>query len=242
MARPLASVLAVLAVLIAFPRHPSRAQTADEALVAEGEELFETNCSSCHGPEGRGTSLGPPLEGVGAASADFNLRTGRMPLPNPTAPTLRKPPAFDEDEIEALVAYIASLGEGPPIPEVDMESGSVSEGAGLFLDNCAPCHGATGNGGAVGGNAFAPSLQPSEPLDIAEAPIVGPGQMPKFSFADDERNSIVAYVRRLMNESDHGGLDIGGVGPVPEGFVAWALAMVLLVIIVFLIGRKRRAP
>jgi ubiquinol-cytochrome c reductase cytochrome c subunit len=242
MARPLASLLVVLAVLTAVPWDTSLAQTSDDALVSEGQNLFEVNCSSCHGAEGRGTSLGPSLEGVGAASADFNLRTGRMPLPYPTAPTLRKPPAFDDDEIDALVAYVASLGEGPPIPEVNLGSGSVSEGAGLFLDNCAPCHGATANGGAVGGDAFAPSLYPSEPLDVAEAPIVGPGQMPKFSFTPEARNSIVAYVQRLKEESGHGGLDIGGVGPVPEGYVAWALAMVLLVIIVFLIGRKRRAP
>ena len=234
------TLAASLGALALLPFAPGRAQTAPEPQVEAGQDLFGIHCSSCHGPEGGGTSLGPSLEGAGAASADFQLRTGRMPLPYPGAPTVRKPPAFDAEEIEALVAYVASLGAGPAIPAVDPEAGSVSAGATLFLDNCAPCHGATANGGAVGGNAFAPSLHPSDPLDLAEAPIVGPGQMPRFSFTDDERDSIVAYVENLKAEGGHGGLDIGGVGPVPEGYVAWALAMVLLVIIVFLIGRKRR--
>jgi ubiquinol-cytochrome c reductase cytochrome c subunit len=236
-ALPAAVVLVALSVL---PLGSGLAQTPTDPVVTEGERLFQENCSSCHGAEGAGTDLGPSLQGVGAASADFQLRTGRMPLSHPGQPTLRKPPAFSDEEIDALVAYVASLGEGPAIPEVDTDLGSASAGATLFFDNCAPCHGATANGGAVGGNAFAPSLHPSKPLDIAEAPIVGPGQMPRFSFTDDELNSIVAYVETLKKESGHGGLDIGGVGPVPEGFVAWGVAMVLLVIIVWLIGRPKR--
>ena len=35
---------------------------------------------------GAGRGDGPPLVGVGAASADFVLRTGRMPLSAPDAP------------------------------------------------------------------------------------------------------------------------------------------------------------
>ena len=238
MRRALLAALALAAVAL-LPA-PGSAQEPPDPMVQEGQEMFLTHCSSCHGPDGAGTGLGPSLEGVGAASADFMLRTGRMPLPYPEAPTVRKPPAFSDEEIDALVAFVASLGEGPAIPEVDPGIANLSTGTTLFFDNCAPCHGATANGGAVGGNAFAPSLRPSEPIDIAEAPIVGPGQMPKFSFTDEELNSIVAYVERLKDESGHGGLDIGGVGPVPEGFVAWAFAMVLLVIIVWLIGRSKR--
>jgi ubiquinol-cytochrome c reductase cytochrome c subunit len=45
-------------------------------------------------------------------------------------------------------------------------------------------------------------------------------------------------VRHLQEESDPGGLDIGGIGPVPEGYVAWVVAMVVLVIVIVLIGRS----
>lgn len=162
-----------------------------------------------------------------------------MPLPEPDAPTIRKPPAFDDDEIAQIVAYIDTLGPGPDIPTVDVSNDALAEGSELFASNCAACHGATANGGAVGGNAFAPSLYASEPLDVAEATLVGPGEMPRFAFTDDERNAIVSYVVYLQNARDPGGLDIGGVGPVPEGFVAWAFAMVLLVAVAMLIGRER---
>jgi hypothetical protein len=33
-------------------------------------------------------------------------------------------------------------------------------------------------------------------------------------------------------------LSIGGIGPVPEGFVGWVLGMGLLVVIVFVVGRE----
>jgi ubiquinol-cytochrome c reductase cytochrome c subunit len=69
--------------------------------------------------------------------------------------------------------------------------------------------------------------------------IVGPGEMPVFAFDDDERNDIAAYIEYLQTRNPPGGLDIGGVGPVPEGFVAWALAMVLLIVIVLFIGKQR---
>src|SRR5262245_58205015 len=50
------------------------------ALVAAGRALYQTGCSSCHGEDATGTDDVPSLVGVGAAAADFQLRTGRMPL------------------------------------------------------------------------------------------------------------------------------------------------------------------
>src|SRR5688500_10811541 len=90
----------------------------DDALVQRGRDLFITGCASCHGADGDGTDQGPSLEGVGAASADFQLTTGRMPDTDPDRQPVSKPPAYEPDEIDALVAYVASLGEGPPIPDV----------------------------------------------------------------------------------------------------------------------------
>jgi ubiquinol-cytochrome c reductase cytochrome c subunit len=205
----------------------------------DGRDLYVSKCASCHGARGIGTANGPSLADAGAASADFYLRTGRMPLPYPEAPTQRKPVTLSDDEIGALVEYVASLGDGPAIPAVATAGADLSEGARLFAANCAACHGATANGGAVGGNAFAPSLYTSAPLDIAEATIVGPGEMPVFNLDESERNALVAYVLYLQDQEDPGGLDIGGIGPVPEGFVAWALAMTVLVVIVLLIGRRK---
>src|SRR5919106_6702216 len=121
----------------------------------DGQRLFEASCSTCHGVDEQGTENGPSLEGVGEASADFQLRTGRMPLANSTFEAVRKDPAFGNDQIEALVDYVGAFGDGPPIPEVDLESASLVSGQVLFIENCAACHGATGAGGAVGNEALA---------------------------------------------------------------------------------------
>jgi ubiquinol-cytochrome c reductase cytochrome c subunit len=227
----------LVACALAFLLTPAAAQE-QPTLEQRGRDLYEAKCATCHGPNGSGTEFGPTLRGVGAASADFQLRTGRMPLADPTAEANRKPQVLEDDEIEALVAYVASLGGGPEIPEVNTTGADLSDGAELFAANCAPCHGASGNGGAVGDDAFAPSLYVSKPLDVAEAVIVGPGEMPVFAFGEEDRNAIVAYVRHLQEEDAPGGLDIGGIGPVPEGYVAWVVAMVVLVIVIVLIGRS----
>ena len=212
---------------------------ASQAEDVDGAQLFADSCSSCHGEEGGGTDNGPSLIGVGEASAHFQLTTGRMPLADPDAQTVRKDPAFDEEQIEALVDHVGSFGEGPQIPELDLEGANLSAGQALYIENCAACHGATGAGGAVGNQAFAPSLWAATTTQMAEAMIVGPGQMPKFEFVDTQRNDIVNFIVYLRDEPRPGGADIGGIGPVPEGFVAWILGMGALLVVVLLIGRKR---
>jgi ubiquinol-cytochrome c reductase cytochrome c subunit len=204
-----------------------------------GAELYVAHCQTCHGADGRGSGPWPPIDDAGAASADYQLRTGRMPFSQgPGQQALRKPPAFDEQEITDLVAFVASLGAGPEIPEVRTDDALLPRGFELFVANCAPCHGATAHGGAVGGGAIAPSLEAVDALTVAETIVVGPGQMPRFVFSDEDRNAVVTYVRHLQAAPDPGGFSIGGIGPVPEGFVGWALGMGSLMIVVVLIGRE----
>lgn len=224
-----------------YPLEESKIATmtqADEPV--DGQQLFEASCSTCHGVDGQGTENGPSLEGVGEASADFQLRTGRMPLANSTEQAVRKDPAFDNDQIEALVDYVGTFGDGPPIPEVDLEGANLVAGQELFIENCAACHGATGAGGAVGDEALAPGLSAASEVQIAEAIIVGPGQMPPFDFTDDQRNDLVNFVIYLRDEPRPGGADIGGIGPVPEGFVAWLVGLGSLIVICLFIGSHRK--
>lgn len=209
----------------------------------DGRDLFLEACASCHGTDGAGTGYGRSLENAGEAAADFQLRTGRMPLADVGGQTQRKPPAFDDAEIAALVEYVGTLGSGPDIPSVDPAAGDLVAGQELFVDNCAACHGATGNGGAAGVGALAPSLYAASPLDIAEAVITGPGEMPVFDFDEHERDSIARYLGYLQTEEAPGGADIGGIGPVPEGFVGWSVGMLSLGLVCFLIGaRVKREP
>jgi ubiquinol-cytochrome c reductase cytochrome c subunit len=215
---------------------------ADPAMVAAGEDLYLRSCVSCHGVGGKGTAGYPSLIGVGAASADFYLRTGRMPLAYPSAQPPQKAPAFDDTEIRQLVAYVASLGDGPPVPDVDPDRGDIALGSELFLANCAACHNSAGVGGALSYGAHAPPLLDVDPTQIGEAMHIGPGQMPVFgpdTFDQHEMDSIVAYVRYLQEPEHPGGLMIGRVGPVPEGFVAWLVGLGALILVIRWITRER---
>jgi ubiquinol-cytochrome c reductase cytochrome c subunit len=227
----------VAAAALVFVVSYAHAQTGsgdagDTALVAAGHALFETGCSSCHGTNGQGTDDGPSLVGVGAASADFQLRTGRMPLAVVGQQAVRKPPAYSDDQITALVAYVASLGSGPAIPEVDVAAADPVQGGELFRSNCAACHNAAGTGGALSYGHSAPSLLDATPVEVVEAMRTGPGQMPVFgadTFSDQQAADVARYVtEQLQHPDNRGGLPLGATGPVPEGFVAWIVGIVII--------------
>ncbi len=215
---------------------------ASEELVARGEELYLTSCVSCHGVAGAGTDLGPSLLTSGEAAADFYLRTGRMPLAQPAPQPPDKPRAYDNDEIEALVAYVGSIGSGPGIPVIDPSQGDLQEGAELFLSNCSGCHNSSAIGGALSDGNYAPSLQHTDTEQIGEAMRIGPGEMPEFGpdvFTDQQVNSIVRYVRYLHAPEDPGGFDLGYTGPVPEGFVAFLFGLGALIVVARWITREK---
>jgi ubiquinol-cytochrome c reductase cytochrome c subunit len=215
--------------------------SSDAAQVARGRQLYVEGCSSCHGMDARGVEeQGPSLLSAGAAAADFYLRTGRMPLPETGQQPVRAQPAYPDDQIEALDAYIGSLG-GPPIPAVDPAAGSISRGTELFTQHCSACHSITGEGGVVIGG-FAPELHHASPTQVAEAIRVGPYLMPKFGesqIPQADLNSLARYVQEgVQHPDDRGGWGIGHIGPVPEGLVAWALAIAALLLIARIVGTR----
>jgi ubiquinol-cytochrome c reductase cytochrome c subunit len=207
--------------------------------VTTGRQLFVAHCSSCHGFEAEGTSNGPSLVDAGAASADFYLRTGRMPLNDPGQQPSRHRPAFPPDQIAAMVAYVASLDSGPPLPTVG--PGNLASGNELFSLNCAQCHNDAGAGGALGYGDIVPALRSASPLDVAEAMRVGPKPMPVFgpqTLSDQQVDDIATYVQYLHHPDDRGGLGLGHLGPIPEGFVGWVVGMGTLLLIARLIGTR----
>jgi ubiquinol-cytochrome c reductase cytochrome c subunit len=216
---------------------------ADPDQVEQGRELFLTDCVSCHGAEGEGTNQGPDLRGVGAASASFMLTTGRMPNTEPDRQALSKRSPYNQDEIDALVAYVASLGPGPPIPDVHDPEGNLQEGGVLYRLNCQPCHSAAGDGGALSSGRVAPELHSATSQQVGEAMRIGPGPMPVFgpdTFTDEQVNSIVRYVEYLRDPDDEGGLSLGAIGPITEGLVAIVIGLGLLVLAVRWIESEER--
>ncbi|HEY0443417.1 MAG TPA: c-type cytochrome [Candidatus Limnocylindrales bacterium] len=232
-----AAVAAGLMVVAAATPAPSGPPPSGGAVRNDAASLYLQNCASCHGPQGQGTAVGPSLVGVGAASADFYLRTGRMPLGAPGQRPVRQDPKFDDAQIRALVDFVAALGQGPAIPQV-RAGGDLKRGWELYTANCAACHAATGAGNAVGGGFVAVGLGHATPTQIGEAMAIGPGAMPQFSFPSDDRDAIVAYVDFLRSSPSPGGAPIGGVGPVAEGFVSVVLGLTALVLIARFVGRR----
>jgi ubiquinol-cytochrome c reductase cytochrome c subunit len=224
-----------------------------------GKHLYGRYCLACHGANGAGVSggetgfgpgrnetaqkrLGPPLRGVGALAADFYLRTGYMPLRQVGDQPRRSRVLFDEREIEDLVAYVASLGRGPPVPTPRPDRGSLSEGQRLFTDHCAGCHQVVAEGGYLTG-ALAPPLADATATQVAQAIRIGPYVMPRFSTRDlspQQVDSIVRYVQWAKHPDDRGGWGIGHVGPVPEGLVTWFLAAAALVASCVVLGKRLR--
>lgn len=210
------------------------ARTDDDGAVRRGRSLYLLGCASCHGADGRGTGQGPDLRGVGAASVDFQLSTGRMPNTQPDRQSVSKPSPYTRAQIDDLVAYVASLGPGPPIPDVSSPRGDLQEGARLYLNNCAACHSAAGNGGALSLGRDAPTLHDATPVQVAEAMRTGPGQMPVFgtqTFTPKQVNSIVRYVEYLKKPQSPGGFSLGLVGPITEGLVAILIGLGALMLV-----------
>jgi ubiquinol-cytochrome c reductase cytochrome c subunit len=209
--------------------------------VTFGRQLFQVRCSSCHGLDGRGVAgKAPEVVDAGAAAADFYLRTGRMPLADYHDQPIRHRPAYPDNEIRALVAYVASLGSGPAIPRLPTQT-ALSQGFQLYSINCAQCHNDAGAGGALGYGDIVPSLIHSSRLDAAEAMRIGPAPMPVFgsdTLSDQQVADIAAYVQYLHHPNDRGGLGLGHLGPIPEGFVGWVVGMGLLLLAARLIGTR----
>src|SRR5688572_685839 len=87
---------------------------ASQTMIDEGEKLF---AASCHGLDGQGSDVAPSLVGVGAASVDFQVGTGRMPLAAQGPQGEEKPIQFNQEQIDQMAAWVASLAPGPAVPE-----------------------------------------------------------------------------------------------------------------------------
>jgi len=249
---PLAGLLVLLFALLtvgcvysALAPQNARADTEETDMVEQGRQLFLLGCASCHGMSGEGvaavgdTNYGPSLVGVGAAAVDFQVGTGRMPMAQPGPQAAEKPVQYTDDEIEALAAFVASLGPGPAIPEeefTDLEGVTqegLVEGGEFFRTNCTACHNSVGAGGALRDGRYAPSLFDVTPTHMYEAMLTGPQQMPVFSdevLTPQDKENVIAYIREVQ-EQPSPGFTAGGLGPVVEGVLGWIVGIGALVVV-----------
>lgn len=220
---------------------------ARSAQIEEGKQLFLKGCSSCHGLNAEGSDIAPSLIGVGAASVDFQVGTGRMPMADMSVQAMRKTPKYNAEQTAALAAYVASLAPGPSIPSDEQlnyeRDGNLAEGGELFRTNCAMCHNFAAQGGALTQGKYAPTLMGVEAKHIYEAMITGPQSMPVFAdktITPEEKLSIIKYIKTVEQEKQQGGISLGRVGPVTEGLFGWIFGLGILIGVAVWLASKAR--
>ncbi len=239
------------ALYAAVAPKPAAAAAADGDDVAAGKKLFLANCATCHGKNAAGavqtTSrqiVGPSLIGVGAASVDIQVGTGRMPLSAPGAQAPQGPVLFSDEQIAQMAAYVASLAPGPPVPTAEQasgEGGDIAKGGAIFRVNCAMCHNFAGAGGALTRGKYAPAIADVNGKQIYEAMVTGPQAMPVFNDANlsaENKRDVIAYSQSVQEESKAGGASLGNLGPVTDGLFAWIVGIGALIGCAVWLGAK----
>jgi putative heme-binding domain-containing protein len=128
--------------------HPS---IGNREAVAEGEKLYNETCTACHGKDGKGGELGPP---VASQNRRYLRRTDeevfdavKNGIEGTQMPPFSK--QFNDDQIWRITAYIHGLrGTAVDTPA----AGNVAGGEAIFWGkgNCGSCHMIKAKGGLLG--------------------------------------------------------------------------------------------
>ena len=130
------------------PAHPA---IGNREAIADGEKLYNETCTACHGKDGTGGELGPP---VAAQNRRYLRRTDQEifdAIQNGISGTQMPPYAgqFTDEQIWRVTAYIRGLrGTAVDTPA----QGDVALGEALFWEkaNCDSCHMVKGKGSILG--------------------------------------------------------------------------------------------
>lgn len=247
-----AGALAIVGGLYAGFAPSIYAQEAPEETLSSqavlGSDLYDTSCITCHGPNAEGVDgRGPSLIGVGSASVEFQVNTGRMPMAaqGPQAPATA--PSFSEEEAEQMGAYIQELGGGPEgvtdeaLDEL-MDNADPAYGGELYRMNCSSCHGYTSGGGALSSGKHAPALHDSTPQELYQAMLTGPQNMPVFAdnqLSPEEKADIASFVTYINDDYDQGGIfTLGRFGPSTEAVAVFLVGIGSLMVATLWIAGK----
>ena len=192
---------------------------------ARGKALFAEYCVTCHGE--RGDGKGPSAAGTQSAARELyrrqlharrnavRLLPRDQPRQDATRRCRRGMSVLSVQERWDLVSYLWTLAPGVA---------GIAEGQGVYLTQCASCHGATGNGqGTFAGVLVSGAADLSTPQALARksdaelfaATTTGIAGTPMPSFArtllDDERWKAVAFLR-LLSHGGPGNTSSAGTG------------------------------
>src|SRR5213076_3563082 len=135
------------------PDYPERPAAAPEQ-VARGQQLFKSNCSFCHGSDGRGGETGPNLVRDQVVLADQHgeliapvVQNG---IPGRGMPKL----TLSATEIADIAAWLHSqpLSDRGAPSTLDILVGNAKEGEAYFngAGHCTQCHSVTGDLAGIG--------------------------------------------------------------------------------------------
>ncbi len=195
-----------------------------------GQELFDQNCASCHGDFGEGgpnpTRSGDVIAPISSAEYlgtrdDTTLRAViAQGQPNfGMAPFgIANGGPLDDEDIDAIVAFIRSWENNPPVevpPEIAVSELPQST-AGIYQSLCAQCHGLTGEG-LIGPALRDPEFQAANTdQDIFDTINLGHAATPMIAWGEvltaDQMQQLVQYIRRFA-ESEQSEAETGGESP-----------------------------
>lgn len=166
-----------------------------------GRELYDANCTSCHGVEGRTPTQGIPTLNVARVLAVAGDDYYREIITHGRKGT--KMPAWDRSltptQIQSLVSYIRSWqAPEPDRSKIAVAAGDRGRGEAIYRGNCAGCHGPGGKGG-IGISLTSPSfLALASDAFLRDTITRGRGHtaMPSgHAFNAGEVSDLLAYIR-----------------------------------------------
>jgi mono/diheme cytochrome c family protein len=253
------ALVITLALAALLTRSHVRAQAPDPQQLEDGARLFAENCAMCHGLDGEGRVGATLAKDWPSIRPDLLVRAtienGIAGSPMPAWSQQNGGP-LTEGEIDALVAYILSWQTGgprviPPTPTYlprpvvtapPNVEGDPNQGATIYDQNCAVCHGAEGAGrvGATLAKAF-PSARPDISIKAAISTGVDGSPMPAWSqqnggpLTEAEINNLVAFVLTLKPTGEVAAAPTPASlpGPLADWF-AILLTVVLMILVLWI--------
>lgn len=250
------ATLIALGFVLALGLPGSAQQGDDQETIQQGAKLYAENCAVCHGPDGKGRvgatlakdwpSIRPDLQ------IETIIRNGIPGSPMPAWSQANGGPLTDA-EIDALVSYILTWQTGgpptifptptavahPPLTPPPGVTGDPNQGAVIFDQNCAVCHGVNGQG-RIGAELAKdwPSIRPDLQIESTIARGIPGSAMPAWSqehggpLTIEQIDHVVSYI---LTWETQGGAPAGVEEPQPIQPAASSPLTWGIVILVFLV-------
>lgn len=153
------ALMLTLAIIVVFQiyifREPARIEfdlsESYQRSVAEGNELFNENCVSCHGENGEG-DVGPalnskPLLALASDEALFNLTSTGIPGTGMPAWNQTFGGPFTDENVSSIIAFIRAWEpKAPDLETLPNRLPDPMQGALIYMQTCFVCHGENGEG------------------------------------------------------------------------------------------------